>query len=79
MNLIVKVCFLAVALQIAFAEGYVAADPKAKPSSRMRSFSLFRDGLGIVLIIALLVSVIGKTKSALIQIVIVAVLVSIPH
>lgn len=77
MNLIVKVCFLAVALQIAFAEGYVAADPKAKPSSRMRSFSLFRDGLGIVLIIALLVSVIGK--SALIQIVIVAVLVSIPH
>ncbi|XP_076337960.1 ATP-dependent zinc metalloprotease YME1L isoform X2 [Tachypleus tridentatus] len=46
-------------LRVAFAEGYLAADPKTRTGSKVRLFNLFRDLLGIVLILAILFSFMG--------------------
>ncbi|CAG2179822.1 unnamed protein product, partial [Oppiella nova] len=46
-------------IKIAFAEGYLAAEPKSKTSSKLRVFTVFRDLMGIVLIIAILFSFMG--------------------
>ncbi|CAG2117888.1 unnamed protein product, partial [Medioppia subpectinata] len=43
-------------LKIAFAEGYLAAEPRPKMSSKLRFFNIFRDLMGIALIIAILFS-----------------------
>lgn len=48
-------------LKVAFAEGYVAADPKSTASKKLRLFNIIRDLLGIILIIAILVSFMGGT------------------
>lgn len=47
---------------MAFAEGYVAADPKSTASKKLRLFNIIRDLLGIILIIAILVSFMGETS-----------------
>ncbi|XP_054707959.1 ATP-dependent zinc metalloprotease YME1L-like [Uloborus diversus] len=44
-------------LRIAFAEGYTAADTKEKTSSKLSMFNIFRDLLGIILILYILSSV----------------------
>ncbi|GFY44070.1 ATP-dependent zinc metalloprotease YME1 homolog [Trichonephila inaurata madagascariensis] len=44
-------------LRIAFAEGYTAADSKEKASSKLGMFNIFRDLLGIILILYILTSV----------------------
>ncbi|GBN02898.1 ATP-dependent zinc metalloprotease YME1 [Araneus ventricosus] len=44
-------------LRIAFAEGYSAADSKEKTSSKLGMFNIFRDLLGIILILYILSSV----------------------
>ncbi|KAG8182651.1 hypothetical protein JTE90_022474 [Oedothorax gibbosus] len=44
-------------LRIAFAEGYTAADVKEKPSTKLSMFNIFRDLLGIILILYILSSV----------------------
>ncbi|XP_035214335.1 ATP-dependent zinc metalloprotease YME1L-like [Stegodyphus dumicola] len=44
-------------LRIAFAEGYVAADSKEKTNSKLSMFNIFRDLLGIILILYILSSV----------------------
>lgn len=49
-------------LKVAFAEGYVAADPKSTASKKLRLFNIIRDLLGIILIIAILVSFMGETS-----------------
>ncbi|XP_054162272.1 ATP-dependent zinc metalloprotease YME1L-like [Oppia nitens] len=46
-------------LKIAFAEGYLAAEPRSKTSSKLKVFTIFRDLMGIVLIIAILFSFMG--------------------
>ncbi|KAH9420747.1 ATP-dependent zinc metalloprotease YME1L isoform X1 [Dermatophagoides pteronyssinus] len=48
-------------IKIAFAEGYSAADPKHSQSRKLRVFNVFRDLLGIILILAILVSFMGET------------------
>ncbi|OTF84013.1 hypothetical protein BLA29_004798, partial [Euroglyphus maynei] len=48
-------------IKIAFAEGYSAADPKNSQSRKLRVFNVFRDLLGIILILAILVSFMGET------------------
>ncbi|XP_075676764.1 ATP-dependent zinc metalloprotease YME1L isoform X2 [Dermatophagoides pteronyssinus] len=48
-------------IKIAFAEGYSAADPKHSQSRKLRVFNVFRDLLGIILILAILVSFMGGT------------------
>lgn len=47
-------------LRIAFAEGYLACDPKARPNTKLRIFNIFRDLLGIILILAILFSFMGE-------------------
>ncbi|KAJ6224528.1 hypothetical protein RDWZM_003073 [Blomia tropicalis] len=49
-------------LKVAFAEGYAAADPKSTTSKKLRLFNIIRDLLGIVLILAILVSFMGETS-----------------
>lgn len=44
-------------LRIAFAEGYTAADTKEKSNSKLSMFNIFRDLLGIILILYILSSV----------------------
>lgn len=44
-------------LRIAFAEGYGAADTKEKPNTKLGMFNIFRDLLGIILILYILSSV----------------------
>lgn len=44
-------------LRVAFAEGYSAADSKEKASSKLGMFNIFRDLLGIILILYILTSV----------------------
>lgn len=46
-------------LRVAFAEGYMACDPKARTSTKLRVFNIFRDLLGIILILAILFSFMG--------------------
>ncbi|XP_077524847.1 ATP-dependent zinc metalloprotease YME1L isoform X2 [Amblyomma americanum] len=46
-------------LRVAFAEGYLACDPKARTSTKLRVFNIFRDLLGIILILAILFSFMG--------------------
>ncbi|XP_067138500.1 ATP-dependent zinc metalloprotease YME1L isoform X3 [Centruroides vittatus] len=46
-------------LKISFAEGYLAADPRTKTSSKLRFFHFFRDILGILLILGILFSFMG--------------------
>ncbi|KAG0445477.1 hypothetical protein HPB47_014764 [Ixodes persulcatus] len=46
-------------LRVAFAEGYLASDPKARPNTKLRIFNIFRDLLGIILILAILFSFMG--------------------
>ncbi|KAM7315300.1 ATP-dependent zinc metalloprotease YME1L isoform X4, partial [Ixodes scapularis] len=43
-------------LRVAFAEGYLASDPKTRPNTKLRIFNIFRDLLGIILILAILFS-----------------------
>lgn len=47
-------------LRVAFAEGYLACDPKARTSTKLRVFNIFRDLLGIILILAILFSFMGE-------------------
>ncbi|XP_065296505.1 ATP-dependent zinc metalloprotease YME1L isoform X3 [Dermacentor albipictus] len=47
-------------LRVAFAEGYMACDPKARTSTKLRVFNIFRDLLGIILILAILFSFMGE-------------------
>ncbi|CAN7943970.1 unnamed protein product, partial [Ixodes hexagonus] len=47
-------------LRVAFAEGYLASDPKARTSTKLRIFNIFRDLLGIILILAILFSFMGE-------------------
>lgn len=47
-------------LKISFAEGYLAADPRTKTSSKLRFFHFFRDILGILLILGILFSFMGE-------------------
>ncbi|XP_064471627.1 ATP-dependent zinc metalloprotease YME1L-like isoform X2 [Ornithodoros turicata] len=46
-------------LRVAFAEGYLACDPKSRTSTKLRVFNVFRDLLGIILILAILFSFMG--------------------
>jgi len=46
-------------LKIAFAEGYLASDPKTGKTNKFKLFAIFRDLLSIVVIIAILFSVMG--------------------
>ncbi|XP_040355096.1 ATP-dependent zinc metalloprotease YME1L isoform X4 [Ixodes scapularis] len=46
-------------LRVAFAEGYLASDPKTRPNTKLRIFNIFRDLLGIILILAILFSFMG--------------------
>ncbi|KAH7952543.1 hypothetical protein HPB52_023878 [Rhipicephalus sanguineus] len=46
-------------LRVAFAEGYMACDPKGRTSTKLRVFNIFRDLLGIILILAILFSFMG--------------------
>lgn len=46
-------------LKVAFAEGYLSADVKGRPGSKMKLFNVFRDLLGIILIIAILFTFMG--------------------
>lgn len=46
---------------MAFAEGYMAAEPKdVKNFTKLRIFNIFRDLLGIVLILVVLFTFMGK-------------------
>uniref|UniRef100_A0A224Z481 Metalloprotease m41 ftsh n=1 Tax=Rhipicephalus zambeziensis TaxID=60191 RepID=A0A224Z481_9ACAR len=47
-------------LRVAFAEGYMACDPKGRTSTKLRVFNIFRDLLGIILILAILFSFMGE-------------------
>nr|XP_037278622.1 LOW QUALITY PROTEIN: ATP-dependent zinc metalloprotease YME1L-like [Rhipicephalus microplus] len=47
-------------LRVAFAEGYMACDPKVRTSTKLRVFNIFRDLLGIILILAILFSFMGE-------------------
>uniref|UniRef100_A0A646QDM3 ATP-dependent zinc metalloprotease YME1 n=1 Tax=Hemiscolopendra marginata TaxID=943146 RepID=A0A646QDM3_9MYRI len=46
-------------IKVAFAEGYLSADSKGRSGSKLKIFNIFRDLLGIVLIIAMLFTFMG--------------------
>lgn len=46
-------------LKVAFAEGYLASDGRGRPGTKLRIFNIFRDLLGIILILAILFSFMG--------------------
>lgn len=46
-------------MKVAFAEGYLSADSRGRPGAKMRLFNIFRDIMGIVLIVAILFTFMG--------------------
>ncbi|KAI1289501.1 ATP-dependent zinc metalloprotease YME1 -like protein [Halotydeus destructor] len=47
-------------LKLAFAEGYLHAQPQEKKSTKLKLFNIFRDVLGVVLILVVLFSFMGE-------------------